>query len=108
MPSPLVNRYAVYVSLPGKGKLRKPIAKDPSLVLAIESCFGAYEETGHESFVIEDDRPARVFTLNRRLLLALLFVRANDRMQYFEVLNRLDRSGDQQALESSLAGHVPL
>jgi len=108
MPSPHVNRYSVYVSLPGRGKLRKPIAKDPSLVMAIESCFGAYEKTGHESFVIEDDRPARVFALNRRLLLALLFVRASDRMRYFEILNRLDRSGDQQTLESSVAGYIPL
>ena len=108
MPSPLVNRYSVYVSLPETGKVRSPIATDPSLLVAIESCFSAYRRTGHETFVIEDRRPARVFTLDRRLLLAILFLRAHDRTRYFEVLNRLDRSGDQQALETSLVDQPAL
>lgn len=108
MPSPLVNRYSVYVSLPDRGKVRRPIAKDPSLFLAVESCVAAYETTGHVSYVIEDRRPARAFTVDRRLLLAFVFLRANDRTRYFEVLNQLDRSGDQTSLESSLAGHIPL
>ena len=98
MPNPLVNRYSVYVSLPDKGKVRQPISHDPSLFMAVESCFSAYETTGHASFVIEDRRPVRVFSLSRRLLLGFLYLRANDRTRYFEVLNRLDRAGDQAAL----------
>jgi hypothetical protein len=108
MPSPLVNRYAVYVALPGKGRVRRALAHYPSLMLAIESCFTAYERTGHVSYVIEDRRPVRALSLDRRLLLGLLFLRANDRSRYYDVLNRLDRSGDQKALESSLAQHIPL
>jgi hypothetical protein len=46
--------------------------------------------------------------LQRRLLLACVFLRANNRPRYFEVLNQLDRSGDQQSLESLLADSVPL
>lgn len=108
MPSPHVNRYSVYVSLPDRGKVRRPIARDPNLLLAVESCVTAYETTGHLSYVIEDRRPARVFRVDRRLLLAFVFLRASDRNRYFEVLNQLDRSGDQVALESSFAGHTPL
>lgn len=108
MPSALVNRYSVYVSMPERGKVRKPIARNPSLMLAVESCFAAYESTGHSSYVIEDQRPARTFTLDRRLLLACVFLRANNRPRYFEVLNHLDRSGDQRTLESLLADSVPL
>lgn len=108
MPSPLVNRYAVYVHLADRGKVRDPIARDPSLFLAVESCVSAYESTGHDSYLIEDRRPARTFTLERRLLLAFVFLRANNRARYFEVLNQLDRSGDQQLLESVLADYVPL
>jgi len=108
MPSPLVNRYSVYVSLPEKGKVRRPIAKDPSLLLAIESCVAAYETTGHVSYTVEDHRPVRAFTLDRKLLLAAIFLRANNRTRYFEVLNRLDRSGDQDALEASLADYIPM
>jgi len=108
MPSPLVNRYAVYVHLPGQGKVRSPIARDSSLLLAVESCVSACRSTGHDSFVIEDRRPARAFTLERRLLLAFVFLRANSRPRYFEILNQLDRSGDQHTLESVLADYVPL
>ena len=108
MPSPLVNRFAVYVHLPGQGKVRSPIARDSNFLLAVESCISAYESTGHDSFVIEDRRPARTFTLERRFLLAFVFLRANNRARYFEVLNQLDRSGDQGALESALADYVPL
>jgi len=46
--------------------------------------------------------------LERRLLLAFVFLRANSRPRYFEILNQLDRSGDQQTLESVLADYVPL
>lgn len=108
MPSPLVNRYAVYVFLPDKGKVRRSIARDPSLMMAVESCLSAYESTGHLAYVIEDERKSRVFTLNRRLLLALLFAKSSDRTRYFEILNRLDRSGDQAALESSLRTDIDL
>jgi hypothetical protein len=108
MPSALVNRYAVYVSLPEKGKVRRPIARNPSLMLAVESCIAAYESTGHFSYVIEDQRPARTFAVDRRALLRLLFMRSNSRSRYFELLNQLDRSGDQRVLESALAEHVQL
>ena len=108
MPSPLVNRYAVYVHLPDRGKVRDPIHRDPSLFLAVESCMAAYESTGHDSYAIEDRRPARVFTVGRKLLLAFVFLRANNRGRYFEVLNQLDRSGDQETLESVLADYAPL
>jgi len=108
MPSPLVNRYAVYVHLADRGKVRKPISRKPSLLLAVEGCISAYETTGHESYVIEDSRPMRAFTVGRRLLLACVFLRANDRPRYFEVLNELDRSGDQRTFESLLADSAPL
>jgi len=107
MPSPFVNRYAVYVHLADRGKVREPIARNPSLILAIESCFSAYQETGHSAYVIEDHRPSRVFTLDRKLLLAFLYVKANDRTQYLEILNRLDRSGEQSDMDAVMA-HVSL
>jgi hypothetical protein len=107
MPSPLVNRYSVYVSLPDRGKVRRPIARNPSLMLAVESCFAAYESTGHLTYVIEDQRPVRAFALERRSLLGLLFLRSNNRSRYFELLNQLDRSGDQQTLESAILEYIP-
>jgi len=107
MPSSLLNRYAVYVSLVDRGKVREPIARNPNLMLAVESCFSAYEETGHSAYVIEDHRPARAFTLDRKVLLSLLYVKTNDRERYFEILNRLDRSGEQRDMEAMLA-HVSL
>jgi hypothetical protein len=108
MPSSLVNRYSVYVSIPGKGKVRRPISRDPSLFLAVERCIDAYETTGHGAYVVEDNRPVRAFTLERKLLLAFVFLRANDRARYFAVLNQLDRSGDQDVMESSLADYIPI
>ena len=108
MPSPLVNRYAVYVRLAERGKVREPISREPSLLLAVGACISAYETTGHDSFLIEDRRPARTFVLGRSLLLGCVFLRANNRPRYFEVLNQLDRSGDQGTLESLLADSVPL
>jgi hypothetical protein len=108
MPSPLVNRYSVYVHLEDRGKVREPISRKPSFLLAVEGCIAAYEETGHESYVIEDRRPERAFTVSRRLLLACVFLRANNRARYFDVLNQLDRSGDQRSLESLLADSVPM
>jgi hypothetical protein len=108
MPSPHVNRYAVYVHLADRGKVREPISRKPSFLLAVEGCISAYQETGHDSYVIEDRRPERAFTLERRLLLACVFLRANNRARYFEVLNQLDRAGDQRLLESILADSVPL
>ncbi len=108
MPSPHVNRYAVYVHLADRGKVRQPISRKPSFLLAVEGCISAYQETGHDSYVIEDRRPERAFTLERRLLLACVFLRANNRARYFEVLNQLDRAGDQRLLESILADSVPL
>jgi hypothetical protein len=108
MPSPHVNRYAVYVHLADRGKVREPISRKPSFLLAVEGCISAYQETGHDSYVIEDCRPERAFTLERRLLLACVFLRANNRARYFEVLNQLDRAGDQRLLESILADSVPL
>ncbi|HWM50358.1 MAG TPA: hypothetical protein VNO76_03305 [Thermoplasmata archaeon] len=103
-----MNRYAVYVHLADRGKVREPISRKPSFLLAVEGCISAYQETGHDSYVIEDRRPERAFTLERRLLLACVFLRANNRARYFEVLNQLDRAGDQRLLESILADSVPL
>ena len=108
MPSPFVNRYAVYVHLSDRGKVREPISRKPSFLLAIEGCISAYQDTGHDSYVIEDRRPERAFTLGRGLLLACVFLRANNRPRYFEVLNQLDRAGDQRSLEALLADSVPL
>jgi len=108
MPSALVNRYSVFVSMPETGKVRKPIARNPSLMLAVESCIAAYESTGHFSYVIEDQRPARTFALDRRALLGLLFLRSNSRLRYFELMNQLDRSGDQLVLESALEKQAQL
>jgi hypothetical protein len=88
--------------------VREPISRKPSFLLAVEGCISAYQETGHDSYVIEDQRPERAFTLERRLLLACVFLRANNRARYFEVLNQLDRNGDQRLLESILADSVPL
>jgi hypothetical protein len=105
MSSALVNRYSVYVSMPERGKVREPIARNPSLMLAVESCIAAYESTGHFSYVIEDQRPARIFALDRRVLLGLVFLRSNSRSRYFELLNQLDRSGDQHVLESAVGEH---
>ena len=107
MPSALVNRYSVYVSMPERGKVREPIARNASLMLAVESCIAAYESTGHFSYVIEDQRPPRIFALDRRVLLGLLFLRSNSRLRYFELLNQLDRSGDQRLLESAVGEHFP-
>jgi hypothetical protein len=107
MPSPLVNRYSVYVHLAGRGKVREPIARNPSLLLALESCFSAYEETGHIAYVIEDRRPSRTFTVDRKLLLAFLYVKAHDQAQYYEILNRLDRSGVQDDMEAAVS-HVSM
>src|SRR6266849_7306577 len=75
MPSPHVNRYAVYVHVADRGKVRQPISRKPSFLLAVEGCISAYQETGHDSYVIEDRRPDRAFTLERRLLLACVFLR---------------------------------
>ena len=108
MPSPFVNRYAVYVHLSDRGKVHEPISRKPSFLLAIEGCISAYQDTGHDSYVIEDRRPERAFTLGRGLLLACVFLRANNRPRYFEVLNQLDRAGDQRSLEALLADSVPL
>src|SRR2546430_17064952 len=92
MSSPFVNRYAVYVHLADRGKVRGPISRKPSLLLAVWGCSSAYETTGHESYVIEDSRPMRAFTVGRRLLLACVFLRSTGRPRYFVVLNLLDRS----------------
>src|SRR5256886_1102361 len=50
MPSSLVNRYAVYVSLVDRGKVREPVARNPNLVLAEEGCFSAFER--HEELEV--------------------------------------------------------
>jgi len=94
--------------MPERGKVREPIARNASLMLAVESCIAAYESPGHFSYVIEDQRPARIFALDRRALLGLLFLRSNSRSRYFELLNQLDRSGDQRVLESALEKQAQL
>lgn len=106
MPSPLVNRYAIYFALPHQGKVPRTIAQEPSLLMAVESCLMTYQATGHTGFVIEDPRKHRAFQVERDLLLQLIFLRHHDRTGYFEILNRLDREGDQEELVSFLAAHA--
>ncbi len=108
MPSPLVNRYAIYFHLPDQGKVPRPITQEPSLLMAIENCLMTYQATGHTGFVIEDPRKHREFHVERDLLLRLIFLRHNDRTRYFEILNRLDREGSQEELVSFLAAHAQM
>lgn len=108
MPSRLVNRYAVYFHLPDRGRVRQTVARDPSLLIAIESCLTAYRDTGHLDYVIEDERRRREFSIDRDILLRLLFLKHNDSTRYFELLNRLDRGGGQEDLASFLRANVRL
>ncbi len=108
MPSPLVNRYAIYFQLPDQGKVARTIAQEPSLLMAVENCLMTYQATGHTGFVIEDPRKHRDFHVERDLLLRLIFLRHHDRTRYFEILNRLDREGDQDELVSFLAIHAQM
>jgi len=108
MPSPLVNRYAIYFHLSDRGKVRQTIAREPSLLMAVENCLLSYQDTGHTGFVIEDPRKHREFQIDRDLLLRLMFLRHHDRTRYFEILNRLDREGSQKELVSFLAAHAQM
>ncbi len=108
MPSRLVNRYAVYVRLEESGVVQRTIARDPSLLMAVESCISAYRTTGHLGYLIEDGRRHREFLLDRKVLLQVLFLKAHDEALYFQILNRLDRAGNQDELESFLAAHASL
>ncbi len=108
MPSPLVNRYEIYFHLPDQGKVPQTIAREPSLLMAVESCLMSYQATGHTDFVIEDPRKHREFQVERDLLLRLIFLRHHDRTRYFEILNRLDREGSQTELVSFLATHAQM
>ena len=108
MPSPLVNRYAIYFRLPDQGKVPQSIAREPSLLMAVENCLNTYHATGHTGFVIDDTRAHREFNIERELLLQLLFLRHQDRTRYFEILNRLDRQGNQEELVSFLQAHARL
>lgn len=106
MPSPLVNRYAIYFELPDHGKVAQSIAREPSLLMAVENCLNAYQATGHAGFVIDDTGAHREFRVERDVLLQLVFLRHQDRTRYFEILNRLDRQGGQDDLVSFLAAHA--
>jgi hypothetical protein len=106
MPSPLVNRYAIYFELPDHGKVPQSIAREPSLLMAVENCLNTYQATGHTGFVIDDTRAHREFHVQRDVLLQLVFLRHQDRTRYFEILNRLDRQGGQDELVSFLAVHA--
>lgn len=108
MPSRLVNRYAVFVRLEDGRVVRRAIARDPSFLVAVESCLSAYRTTGHLGYVIEDQRRHREFGLDRMLLLQFVFLKAHDEALYFQILNRLDRAGDQRELESFLSAHASL
>ena len=105
MPSRLVNRYAVYVRLEEGGVVRRTIARDPSFLVAVESCVSAYRTTGHLDYLIEDTRRHREFFLSRALFLQVLFLKAHNEGLYFDILNRLDRAGDQQEFEAFLTLH---
>jgi hypothetical protein len=106
MPSPLVNRYAIYFELPDHGKVPQSIAREPSLLMAVENCLNTYQAIGHAGFVIDDTRAHREFHVQRDILLQLVFLRHQDRTRYFEILNRLDRQGGQDELVSFLAAHA--
>jgi hypothetical protein len=108
MPSVLVNRYAVYFHFPVDGKVAQPIAREPSLLMAVESSVGTYRVTGHVGYLIEDTRKRRQFVVDRDVLLRLVYLKRNDRTRYFEILNRLDRDGNQEELVSFLVAHAPL
>jgi len=108
MPSPLVNRYAVHFNLPEEGKVPQTIGQEPSLLMAVESCLKAHRSTGHTDFVIEDTGKRRQFLVTRDRLLRLIYLRHNDRPRYFEILNRLDRDGNQDELASFLVQHAPI
>ena len=106
MPSVLVNRYAVFFYFPVDGKVAEPISREPSLLMAVESSVSTYRATGHVSYLIEDQRKGRQFVVDRDVLLRLLFLKRNDRTRYFEILNRLDRVGNQEELVSFLVAHA--
>ncbi len=106
MPSPLVNRYAIYFQLLDQGKVRQSIAREPSLLMAVENCLNTYQATGHTGFVIDDTRAHREFHIERDVLLQLVYLRHQDRTRFFEILNRLDRQGDQGELVSFLDSHA--
>ncbi len=69
MPSPLVNRYAIYFELPDHGKVPQSIAREPSLLMAVENCLNTYQATGHTGFAIDDTRAHREFHVQRDILL---------------------------------------
>ncbi|MCI4347843.1 MAG: hypothetical protein L3J97_04400 [Thermoplasmata archaeon] len=108
MPSVLVSRYAVYFRLDGGKKVRRTIGRYPSLLVAIEGCFGTYRATGHQDYAIEDQRRGCEFLINRDLLLRLLFLKRHDQARYFDILNLLDRQGDQEELVLLLRTHAPI
>ena len=106
MPSPLVNRYAVYFQLDRDAKVAKAISRHTSFLVAVESCLAAYRETGHMGFRIEDVRRHREFRLNRTLVLRVMLLKSQNEPLYFDIMNRLDRSGGQREMESYLADHA--
>src|SRR5438445_10738914 len=106
MPSPLVNRYAIYFHLRDQGKVPQTIGREPSLLMAVETCLVSYQATGHTGFVIEDPRKHREFQIARDLLLQLVFLRPHDRTRYFAILNRFDGEVSHRALVWSLAAHA--
>ncbi len=110
MPNPLVNRYAVYFHLGEEGRVKRTLTRSTNLLMAVESCISAYRATGHLGYMIEDEGQGqhRAFFLDRKALLRFLFLKANDENRFFEILNRLDRSGGQAELESSLADEAPI
>ena len=107
MPSAFVNKYAIYFHFEGSGKVKQLLSRQTSLFLAVESCVAAYRSTGHFGYWIEDQRGHRTFVLDRRIVLALLFLKSSDQARYFGVLNQLDQSGNQAMLESALSEFLP-
>lgn len=78
------------------------------MLIAIESCLAAYRDTGHLDYLIEDEGRKREFSVDRDLLLRLLYLKHNDPTRYFELLNRLDRGGAQDDLVSFLRANTRL
>ena len=107
MPHPLVDRYVIHFLL-DKEKVETPVNRTTNLFMAVEECLSTYASTGHTDYVVEDQRKAREFRLDRPLLLRLIYLRAKEEERYYEILNRLDRGGSEEELGAYIARHAAL
>ncbi len=105
MSRPLVHRYVIHFFL-DEEKVETPVNRTTNLFMAVEECLSTYASTGHTDYVIEDQRKAREFRLDRPLLLRLIYLKAREQERYYEILNRLDRGGSGEELGAYLARHA--